>query len=87
MNRLRLLSSFLFVFANAASAQDYMEAQRLIWRCGAAARDQGLRMDSAGYGPFVQRCVDQEEGRQKRNQAAREGAASSSAPKAGDVAP
>jgi hypothetical protein len=80
-----VFGSAVLMFACAAHAQDYMDAQRLIWRCGAAARDQGLRMDSAGYGPFVQRCVDEAEGRQKRGRAAREGAATPSTPQAGSA--
>lgn len=40
-----------------------MDTQRLIWRCGAAAQDRGLLPDSSAYGRFVQRCIDEGEGK------------------------
>lgn len=44
-------------------AEDPMDTQRLVWRCGAAAQDRGLRPDSGAYGSFVQQCIDEGEGK------------------------
>lgn len=52
-----------------------MDTQRLVWRCGAAAQDRGLRPDSSAYGSFVQRCIDEGEGKRGRKTPASDTAA------------